>query len=136
MLYATNAASQTLAADGLVAFTTPIVFTGCTATVNGTSVNLNKPGFYRVDFVASASADAANVVINMQKNGQLISGATANGYSPAANENVMLMISAIVPVTKNDICGCNKAASGVSLTFASEAAATIANASITVNKVA
>lgn len=137
MLYATNPNDQTLAAGGVVTFSNVLVRTGCTAVVNAGSgsVNLNKPGFYRVTFSVSANAAAANVVINMLQNGAAVSGATASGYSASAGEDVNLVIDAIVQVPPA-ACNCNQAAQGVTLTFVSQAAATVTNAAITVSKLA
>ena len=50
MISSYNITSQAVLADGLLTFTTDRVLTGCTATRNGATFQLNKPGYYYVTF--------------------------------------------------------------------------------------
>ena len=56
MISSYNITSQAVATDDLLTFTTDRILTGCTATRNGQTFQLNKPGYYYVTFNAVATA--------------------------------------------------------------------------------
>jgi hypothetical protein len=56
MISSYNISTQAVVTDGLLAFTTDRILTGCTATRNGSTFQLNKPGYYYITFNADAAA--------------------------------------------------------------------------------
>ena len=134
MLYAVNTSAQTLTEGNTIALGAPSIKTGCTATMSGSSVLLNKPGFYKVTFTAIGATAAANVVVNMLRNGNTVPGWTSSAYSAADTEDAQLVIDAIVQVEPNETC--NKALSSAILTFVAGAPENISNTTISVTKLA
>ena len=59
MISSYNNSSQEVAINGLLTFTTDRILTGCTATRNGQTFQLNKPGYYYVTFNADGAATTA-----------------------------------------------------------------------------
>jgi hypothetical protein len=59
MISSYNNTSQDVAINGLLTFTTDRILTGCTATRNGQTFQLNKPGYYYVTFNADGAATTA-----------------------------------------------------------------------------
>ena len=56
MISSYNITSQAITSNETVNFTTDRILTGCTATRNGATFQLNKPGYYYVTFNAIAAA--------------------------------------------------------------------------------
>ena len=92
MLSSYNVTSQTVPVNGTLNFTTDRILTGCTATRNGQTFQLNKPGYYYVTFNASAStSDTAGIVtVQLNNGGQIVPGAIAsfNSEATADTENI------------------------------------------------
>ena len=101
MLSSYNVTSQTVPVNGTLNFTTDRILTGCTATRNGQTFQLNKPGYYYVTFNASAStSDTAGIVtVQLNNGGQTVPGAVAsfNSESTANTENVSFSTIIRVP---------------------------------------
>ena len=76
MLYAYTNSDTTVAVNGLLPINTVGIQTGCTvtATPGSTTINLNRPGFYKVDFSAAgatSSTTAGAITVAMRTNGVL-----------------------------------------------------------------
>lgn len=101
MLSSYNITSQTVPVNGTLSFTTDRILTGCTATRNGQTFQLNKPGYYYVTFNASASTSGTAGIVTVQLNngGQIVPGAVAsfNSESTANTENVSFSTIIRVP---------------------------------------
>lgn len=117
MISSYNSATQDVLTDGLLAFSTNRILTGCTVThnENSTTFRLNKPGYYYVSFNGTAAtAETAGVItVELQNNGVSVPGAEASSYSAAATNIVNLAFSTIVKVPPG--CGCVD--NSVALTF-------------------
>lgn len=86
MISSYNTTSQNVATNGLLAFTTDRILTGCTVTRNGNTFQLNKPGYYYVTFNADAAATAAlgTSTIELYNNGVAVFGAKATKTTTVA----------------------------------------------------
>ena len=100
MISSYNNTSQEVAINGLLTFTTDRILTGCTATRNGQTFQLNKPGYYYVTFNADGAATTAagDVVVVLQNNGVAVPGAIATQTVAAADDAVNLAFSTIIRV--------------------------------------
>ena len=100
MISSYNTTTQEVAANGLLAFSTDRILTGCTATRNGQTFQLNKPGYYYVTFNADGAATTAagDIVVVLQNNGIAIPGAIATQTVAAADDAVNLAFSTIIRV--------------------------------------
>lgn len=139
MLYAYTSSAVAAAVNSLLPFNTIGVQTGCTATLAAgtTAISLNKPGFYKVDFSATAAnstTTAGAITVAMRTNGTLYGGATSSDNSDSATDTASVSFSAIVQVPKS--C-CDRNVAPVSLTFISTGvAATFSNIQVSVTKLA
>ena len=100
MISSYNNTSQEVAINGLLTFTTDRILTGCTATRNGQTFQLNKPGYYYVTFNADGAATTAagDIVVVLQNNGIAVLGAIATQTVAAADDAVNLAFSTIIRV--------------------------------------
>ena len=100
MISSYNNTSQEVAINGLLTFTTDRILTGCTATRNGQTFQLNKPGYYYVTFNAdgAATTTAGDIVVVLQNNGIAVPGAIATQTVAAADDAVNLAFATIVRV--------------------------------------
>ena len=100
MLSSYNNTTQDVAINGLLTFTTDRILTGCTATRNGQTFQLNKPGYYYVTFNADGAATTAvgDLIVVLQNNGVDIPGAIATFTTTVADDAVNLGFSTIVRV--------------------------------------
>lgn len=141
MLYAYTNSDTTVAVNGLLPINTVGIQTGCTvtATPGSTTINLNRPGFYKVDFSAAgatSSTTAGAITVAMRTNGVLYPGATSSDNSASATDFGSVSFSAIVQVEKQCGCSCHSTAP-TSLTFINTGiAATFTNIEVTVTKLA
>lgn len=85
MISSYNQTTQAVLANGNIAFSTDRILTGCTATRDGETFQLNKPGYYYVSFnaVGSATETVGAITVELHNNGVLVPGATAT-FTPAA----------------------------------------------------
>lgn len=139
MLYTYTNTSQTLAINSSIAFNNNGIRTGCTVTHSSgsTTINLNKPGIYMVDFNAdgSASVTAGNIVTQLYANGTLIEGAEASQYSGVTGQAENLGFKTLIRVVPN--CCVNTNNVPVELTVRNTGVATTyTNVAMTVTKVA
>ena len=100
MISSYNITTQEVAANGLLTFSTDRILTGCTATRNGQTFQLNKPGYYYVTFNADGAATTAagDIVVVLQNNGIAVPGAIATQTVAAADDAVNLAFATIVRV--------------------------------------
>jgi hypothetical protein len=100
MLSSYNNTSQEVAINGLLTFTTDRILTGCTATRNGQTFQLNKPGYYYVTFNADGAATTAvgDIVVVLQNNGVAVPGAIATFTTTVADDATNLAFSTIIRV--------------------------------------
>ena len=100
MISSYNNTSQEVAINGLLRFTTDRILTGCTATRNGQTFQLNKPGYYYVTFNADGAATTAvgDIVVVLQNNGVAVPGAIATFTTTVADDATNLAFSTIIRV--------------------------------------
>ena len=100
MISSYNNTIQTVAANGLLTFTTDRILTGCTATRDGSTFQLNKPGYYYVTFnaVAAATEAVGELVIELQNNGVAVPGAEAASTTVTAGNNDNYAFTTIIRV--------------------------------------
>ena len=100
MISSYNNTTQTVAVDGLLTFTTDRILTGCTATRDGSTFQLNKPGYYYVTFnaVAAATEAVGELVIELQNNGVAVPGAEAASTTVTAGNNDNYAFATIIRV--------------------------------------
>ena len=100
MISSYNNTSQDVAINGLLTFTTDRILTGCTATRNGQTFQLNKPGYYYVTFNADGAATTAvgDIIVVLQNNGVAVPGAIATFTTTVADDATNLAFSTIVRV--------------------------------------
>lgn len=100
MISSYNNTSQEVAINGLLTFTTDRILTGCTATRNGQTFQLNKPGYYHVTFNADGAATTAvgDIVVVLQNNGVAVPGAIATFTTTVADDATNLAFSTIIRV--------------------------------------
>ena len=100
MISSYNTTSQAVATDGLLTFTTDRILTGCTATRNGQTFQLNKPGYYYVTFnaVAAATTTVGELTVELYNNGVAVPGAEASYTTTTAGENANYAFSTIIRV--------------------------------------
>lgn len=100
MISSYNNTSQEVAVNGLLTFTTDRILTGCTATRNGQTFQLNKPGYYYVTFNADGAATTAvgDIVVVLQNNGVAVPGAIATFTTTVADDATNLAFSTIIRV--------------------------------------
>lgn len=100
MISSYNITTQEVAANGLLTFSTDRILTGCTATRNGQTFQLNKPGYYYVTFNADGAATTAagDIIVVLQNNGIAVPGAIATQTVAAADDAVNLAFATIIRV--------------------------------------
>ena len=100
MISSYNNTSQEVAINGLLTFTTDRILTGCTATRNGQTFQLNKPVYYYVTFNADGAATTAvgDIVVVLQNNGVAVPGAIATFTTTVADDATNLAFSTIIRV--------------------------------------
>jgi hypothetical protein len=100
MISSYNNTTQAVAVDGLLAFTTDRILTGCTVTRNGQTFQLNKPGYYYITFNADGAATTAvgDIVVVLQNNGVAVPGAIATFTTTVADDATNLAFSTIIRV--------------------------------------
>lgn len=124
MISSYNNTTQTVAVNGLLTFTTDRILTGCTATRDGNTFQLNKPGYYYVTFnaVAAATEAVGELIIELQNNGVAVPGAEAASTTVAAGNNNNYAFATIIRVPPS-CCAVDNAArltlvnTGVAATF-------------------
>ena len=132
MLRTSNTATQTLTAGSQIALGAATIQTGGTranAVLSGSnSIALLRPCYYKVSAVISASAAAADIVINMLVGG--VQYSTSKSYSAAVGQDAQVIFDEIVPVNQSACC------CGIPtlITFVTEAAATVDNITINVDR--
>ena len=100
MLSSYNTTSQAIVSNGLLDFTTDRILTGCTATRDGQTFQLNKPGYYYVTFnaVAAATTTVGELTVELYNNGVAVPGAEASYTTTTAGENANYAFSIIIRV--------------------------------------
>lgn len=122
-----NTATQTLAANGTVAFTTNTMTNGLDYN-NGIVIKV--PGTYKISASFTLVATAANSpTITMLENGTVAPGATASGTASAIGDCVCLSIEALTTVKPT------YPNSYATITFTSAVATSYSNAVVIVEKI-
>ena len=99
MISSYNITTQAVLADGVINFTTDRILTGCTATRDGQTFQLNKPGYYYVTFNAVATAtEVGEITATLENNGIAVVGATASMTAGAVGDLVNLAFTTIIKV--------------------------------------
>lgn len=100
MLSSYNNTTQDVVINGLLTFATDRILTGCTATRNGQTFQLNKPGYYYVTFNADGAATTAvgDIVVTLQNNGVIVPGAIATFTTTVVGDTTNLAFSTIIRV--------------------------------------
>jgi hypothetical protein len=100
MISSYNTTSQAVATNGLLTFTTDRILTGCTATRNDQTFQLNKPGYYYVTFnaVAAATTTVGELTVELYNNGVAVPGAEASYTTTTAGDNANYAFSTIIRV--------------------------------------
>lgn len=133
MISSYNITTQEVAVNGTLTFSTDRILTGCTATRNGQTFQLNKPGYYYVTFNADSAATTAagDIVVVLQNNGIAVPGAIATQTVAAADDAVNLAFTTIIRVPPS-CCAVDNTAN---LTLVNTGvAATFTNANINITK--
>ena len=127
-LYMTNTTPTPVAAGGLLQIGTITRRMGTAIRADGDAITLLEPGYYAVSVNATVQPDAAAAItLTVRENEAPIPGATVTATPATIADDTPLQIpGAIVRV----FCRSTK-----TLTFVLSAAATVANAAITVAKV-
>ena len=92
-------------------FTTDRILTGCTATRDGQTFQLNKPGYYYVTFnaVAAATTTVGELTVELYNNGVAVPGAEASYTTTTAGDNSNYAFSTIIRVLPS-CCAVNNTA--------------------------
>lgn len=100
MISSYNTTTQAVLTDGVINFTTDRILTGCTATRNGATFQLNKPGYYYVTFnaVAAATDTVGELTIELYNNGIAVPGAKASKTIATTVANDTYAFSTIIKV--------------------------------------
>ena len=100
MISSYNTTSQAVTTNGTLTFTTDRILTGCTATRNGATFQLNKPGYYYVTFNAdgAATTEVGDIIVVLQNNGIAVPGAIATFTTTVADDATNLAFSTIIRV--------------------------------------
>lgn len=100
MISSYNTTTQAVLTDGVVNFTTDRILTGCTATRDGQTFQLSKPGYYYVTFnaVAAATSAVGELTVQLYDNGVPVQGALASKTVTTAAENDTYSFSTIIRV--------------------------------------
>lgn len=129
MLSAYSTATQAVAANELISFSTNRILTGCTVThAEGTpTIRLAKAGYYYVSVNATVSNTAAGTItIQLMDGADAVPGATANVTVGATTDTASLAFTTIIRVRPSCCAIDNTAAltilnSGADATFTSAA---------------
>ena len=100
MISSYNNTTQAVATGNLLTFTTDRILTGCTATRNGQTFQLNKPGYYYVTFnaIAAATTTVGELTVELQNNGVVVPGAVSTYTTTTAGDNASYAFSTIIRV--------------------------------------
>ena len=100
MISSYNTTTQAVATGDLLTFTTDRILTGCTATRNGQTFQLNKPGYYYVTFnaIAAATTTVGELTVELQNNGVVVPGAVSTYTTTTAGDNASYAFSTIIRV--------------------------------------
>lgn len=112
MLLTYTTTSKTVTTGNNLPLDIVAIQTGCTAThIAGSNViELNKPGFYKVEFnaVASSAGTSGNIIVQMGANNGLYAGALCEAQSTGTTDIENLSFSTIVQVVPNTCCNTSK----------------------------
>ena len=100
MINTYNTTTQNVVANGTITFTTDRILTGCTVTRNGSTFQLNKPGYYYVTFnaVAAATETVGDLTVELYNNGVAVPGAIATVTTTTAGNNDNYAFTTIIRV--------------------------------------
>ena len=100
MISSYNINTQDVLTNGIVSFSTDRILTGCTATRDGNTFQLNKPGYYYITFNADAAAieTVGLLAMQLQNNGVAVQGAEASSTTTTAGNISNYAFSTIIRV--------------------------------------
>ena len=133
MISSYNITTQAIATNDLLTFTTDRILTGCTATRNGSTFQLNKPGYYYVTFNADVAATEAlgALTVEMFNNGVAVPGAEATETATVAGNISNVAFTTIIKVAPS----CTMIDNVGRLTFVNTGvAATFTNVNVNITK--
>ena len=133
MISSYNITTQAVAANELLTFSTDRILTGCTATRNGSTFQLNKPGYYYVTFNADVAATEAlgALTVEMFDNGVAVPGAEATETATVAGNVSNVAFTTIIRVAPS----CAMIDNTGRLTFVNTGvAATFTNVNVNITK--
>ena len=133
MISSYNITTQNIAIDGLLTFSTDRILTGCTVTRNGSTFQLNKPGYYYVTFNADVAATEAlgALTVELHNNGVVVPGAEATETATVAGNVSNIGFATIIRVPPS----CPMIGNSVNLTFVNTGvAATVSNVNVNITK--
>ena len=133
MISSYNSTTQEVVVNGILSFSTDRILTGCTATRNGQTFQLNKPGYYYITFNADGAATTTpgDIVVVLQNNGISVPGAIATYTATAADDATNLAFATIIKVPPS----CCAVDNTVNLTLVNTGvAATFTNVNINITK--
>ena len=133
MISSYNNTTQEVVVNGVLSFSTDRILTGCTATRNGQTFQLNKPGYYYITFNADGAATTTpgDIVVVLQNNGISVPGAIATYTATAADDATNLAFATIIKVPPS----CCAVDNTVNLTLVNTGvAATFTNVNINITK--
>ena len=133
MISSYNNTTQEVVVNGILSFSTDRILTGCTATRNGQTFQLNKPGYYYITFNADGAATTTpgDIVVVLQNNGISVPGAIATYTATAADDATNLAFATIIKVPPS----CCAVDNTVNLTLVNTGvAATFTNVNINITK--
>ena len=133
MISSYNNTTQEVVVNGILSFSTDRVLTGCTATRNGQTFQLNKPGYYYITFNADGAATTTpgDIEVVLQNNGIGVPGAVATYTATAADDATNLAFATIIKVPPS----CCAVDNTVNLTLVNTGvAATFTNVNINITK--
>lgn len=103
--------------NSIYPFNTTFILTGCVATLNGsTSINLNKPGIYMIEFNGQASPTGENGVVSVQlyNDGVAMPQANSSAYATMGNP-ASLSFSTLIKV--GCLCPCESGSKVLTLHY-------------------
>lgn len=133
MISSYNNTIQNVTPNNPLTFLTDRILTGCTATRDGSTFQLNKPGYYYITFNANVAAteDLGALTIELFNNGVAIPGAIASETAAVAGNYSNLAFTTIVKISPS-CCAVNNV--GRLAFINTGVAATISNANVNITK--
>lgn len=131
ILYVANPTSTTVTAGNAIPLGSVIRRYGCGTNVGATTIYINSPGYYDVDFAGTFTGTAGDVTVNVVSNGLAIAGATASETITTATTEIH---SISIPTVTKIYC-CAGATLSVMVASDSTSTPTFSNIALRVEKI-